>query len=411
MGLWIPGSGREATVDRWRERRFKGSLSPERRSRSRAPEWLGYLLPGLPQLLGGRKVEGLGALLLWLWLVSILLTRFPRVAASLGGGVGHGVALLTLSVGLVGVWTWSFRDLKRDGGGEEPAPPGSLAGLWNRYKRNPMAVFGLALVLFFCLAALLTPFLASLDPASQPAFQGGEMALRLSPPSSGHPLGTDHLSRDIFTRILYGARISLSIGLLAVAISISLGTVLGAVAGYLGNWVDTVIMRFVDMVLAFPRVVLLIVLVALFRPSLFLIVAALALTQWPSTTRIVRGEILALRQREFAEAARALGFSRPRIIFRHLLPNALAPIIVAATLGIGNTIVLEAGLSFLGLGIQPPTPSWGTMVADGRDYLLSAWWIATFPGLAIALVVLGFNLVGDGVRDAMDPRGEEGRIS
>lgn len=293
--------------------------------------------------------------------------------------------------------------------GGEPAPPGSLGDLWKSFRRNRPAVVGLALVVAFYLAALLAPLLAPFDPAYQPAFQGGEAALRLQPPSGGHLLGTDHLSRDILTRILYGARISLSIGFLAVAVSISLGSLLGAVAGYLGGWVDTLIMRFVDMVLAFPRVVLLIVLVALFEPSVFLIVTALALTQWPSTTRLVRGEILSLREREFAEAARALGFSSSRIIFRHLLPNALAPIIVAATLGIGNTIVLEAGLSFLGLGIQPPTPSWGTMVADGRNYLLNAWWIATFPGLAIVLVVLGFNLVGDGIRDAMDPRLRGGR--
>jgi peptide/nickel transport system permease protein len=269
-----------------------------------------------------------------------------------------------------------------------------------------MALAGLFVVVTFYLAALLTPFLAPFDPIHQPAFQGGASGLRLQAPSLTHLLGTDQLSRDIFSRVLYGARISLSIGFLAVAISVSLGSLLGAVAGYLGGVVDTLIMRFTDMVLAFPRVVLLIVLVALFQPSIFLVVTALALTQWPSTTRVVRGEILTLREREFAEAARALGFSAPRIIFRHLLPNALAPIIVAATLGIGNTIVLEAGLSFLGLGVQPPTPSWGTMVAGGRNYLLDAWWISTFPGLAIVAVVLGFNLVGDGVRDAMDPRTE-----
>ena len=370
---------------------------------------LGYVFPGLPQILAGRRVEGAAALLLWVSMLVLGVARFHQVVSAPFGDVYDRVAFLTLLVILAGTWSWSVRDIRGGAHTGEPAAPGSLADLWRRFKKNRAAVVGLALVLGFYLAALLTPFLASTDPAYQPAFQGGEMALRLSPPSSGHLLGTDNLSRDILTRILYGARISLSIGFLAVAISISLGTLLGALAGYLGGWVDTVIMRFVDMVLAFPRVVLLIVLVALFQPSIFLIIAALALTQWPSSTRIVRGEILALREREYAEAARALGFSTPRIVFRHLLPNALAPIIVAATLGIGNTIVLEAGLSFLGLGVQPPTPSWGTMVADGRDYLLNAWWIATFPGLAIVLVVLGFNLVGDGIRDAMDPRSAGGR--
>jgi peptide/nickel transport system permease protein len=173
--------------------------------------------------------------------------------------------------------------------------------------------------------------------------------------------------------------------------------------------VDALVMRFADMVMAFPRIVFLILLVALFQPSLLLIVAALALTQWPPVTRIVRGEVLSLREREFTEAARALGFPTRRIILRHILPNAAAPIIVAACLGIGNTIVLEAGLSFLGLGLQPPTPSWGVMVAEGRNYLLNAWWIATFPGMAIVLVVLSFNLLGDGLRDALDPRHEGGR--
>ena len=230
------------------------------------------------------------------------------------------------------------------------------------------------------------------------------MALRLAPPSALHIMGTDHLSRDIFSRVLYGAQISLSIGLLAVAISVSLGTVLGAVAGYFGGMADTLIMRFVDMVMAFPRIVLLLAIAAFYQPSIFLIVTALALTQWPFTTRMVRGEILSLKEREFAEAAKALGFSRTRIIVRHLLPNALGPIIVLATLGIGNTIVLEAGLSFLGMGVQPPTPSWGIMVADGRNYMGTAWWVATFPGLAIVFVVLAFNLVGDGLRDALDPR-------
>jgi peptide/nickel transport system permease protein len=267
-----------------------------------------------------------------------------------------------------------------------------------------MAVFGLWVVLAFYLAALLTPFLAPFDPAFQPAYQAGEIGLIMSPPSATHLLGTDQLSRDVLSRILYGARISLSIGFLAVGISVTVGAVLGAVAGYLGGWVDTLVMRSVDMLMAFPRLVLLIAVVAFFDSSLFLIIVALALTQWPFTTRVVRGEILSLREREFAEAARALGFSRSRIVFRHLLPNAMAPVIVAATLGIGNTIILEAGLSFLGLGVRPPTSSWGIMVATGRSYLSDAWWIATFPGLAIVLVVLAFNLVGDGLWDALDPR-------
>jgi peptide/nickel transport system permease protein len=208
----------------------------------------------------------------------------------------------------------------------------------------------------------------------------------------------------VLSRILYGARISLAIGFIATAISITLGTMIGAVAGFFGGKIDAALMRFTDMVLAFPRLVLLIMIVALFEPSLTVIVAVLGLTQWPGTTRIVRGDVLSLREREFIQAARALGMGRARIILRHLVPNVLAPVIVTATLGIGNTIVLEASLAFLGLGIQPPTPTWGSMVADGRDNLIGAWWVATFPGLTIVLVVLAFNLVGDGLRDALDPR-------
>jgi peptide/nickel transport system permease protein len=176
------------------------------------------------------------------------------------------------------------------------------------------------------------------------------------------------------------------------------------VAGFIGGAVDGFIMRFVDVVISFPRLVLLITIIALFEPSIFLITAVLGLTLWPGTARIVRGEVLALREREFVQAATALGFSKRRIILRHLIPNALGPVIVAATLGVGDTIVMEAGLSFLGLGVQPPTPSWGTMVSAGRGVLLNAWWLSTFPGLAIVVTVLSFNLVGDGLRDALDPR-------
>jgi peptide/nickel transport system permease protein len=269
------------------------------------------------------------------------------------------------------------------------------------FRKNRIAVVGVMIVVAIYLIALVTPLIAPHDPATQ----GSLIASRLVRPGGDFPLGTDHLARDVFSRIMYGARISLSIGFVAVGISITIGTLLGAVSGYLGGWVDTVLMRFVDMVLAFPRLVLLIAILALFQSnSIFLIMAILGFTTWPSTARIVRGDVLSLREREFIEAAQALGFGRRRIILRHVIPNVLGPVIVAATLGIGNVIVLEAGLSFLGLGLQPPTPSWGSMVADGRDHLLTAWWISTFPGLAIVLTVVAFNLVGDGLRDALDPR-------
>jgi len=241
------------------------------------------------------------------------------------------------------------------------------------------------------------------SPAARPG-EDGTFVVRASvaPP---HVMGTDKFGRDILSRVLYGARISLSIGFVAVAISITLGTLIGAVAGYFGGWADSVLMRFTDMMLAFPRLVLLIVVIAVFEsPSIWLVVVVLGLTGWMGTSRIVRGEVLSLREREFVQAARALGMGDLRIITRHVIPNTLAPVIVSATLGIGLTILTEASLSFLGLGVQPPTPSWGNMVADGRAALTEAWWIATFPGLAIVLTVVAFNLLGDGLRDALDPR-------
>jgi ABC-type dipeptide/oligopeptide/nickel transport system permease subunit len=259
---------------------------------------------------------------------------------------------------------------------------------------------GLATVVALYAVALLAPLVAPYDPV----VHGDLATAAYLPPGTAHWLGTDQFGRDVLSRIIFGARISLAIGLFATGLAVVLGSLLGAIAGYVGGTADALIMRFTDMVMAFPRLVLLILIIALFEPSLAVIILVLGLTQWPGTARLVRGEVLSLREREFVQAARALGFGRARIIIRHLLPNVLAPVIVAATLGIGNTIVLEAGLSFLGLGVQPPTPSWGTLVADGRQSLLGAWWIATFPGLAIVVTVLAFNLVGDGLRDALDPR-------
>ncbi len=360
---------------------------------------LSAVLPGLPQLMAGRwGVGGLG-LMVWIAFLAVLLTRWARFAAGWGGPLDHQIASLTVVAGLLGAWGWSMFDvsrsaeLKRSGIGQW-----SLAA--QAFRKNRIAVIGAMVVVWVYLIALVTPLIAPHEPATQ-----ASLLIRLTAPGGEFPLGTDHLARDVFSRMMYGARISLSIGFVAVGISVTIGTLLGAVAGYLGGWVDTVVMRFVDMVISFPRLVLLIAIVALFDShSIFLIMAVLGLTQWPGTARIVRGEVLSLREREFIEAARALGFSRRRIIARHVIPNALAPVIVTATLGIGNVIVLEAGLSFLGLGLNPPTPSWGSMVADGRDHLLNAWWISTFPGLAIVLTVVAFNLVGDGLRDALDPR-------
>jgi len=360
---------------------------------------LSAVLPGLPQLLAGRWGVGTATLLTWAGLLWVLVARWERVRTAVSGAWDERLAVATVVAGLVTAWAWSWRDAGRPG-----VERGVAVSQWDlavrAFSRNRTAVAGFIVIGALYALALVTPLVAPYDPVAQ----GNLLTERFIGLSQAHPLGTDQFARDVLSRLLYGARISLSIGFLAVAISVTIGTTLGAVAGYLGGPVDTAIMRFVDMVISFPRLVLLITIIALFEPSIFLITAVLGLTLWPSTARIVRGEVLSLKEREFVQAAVALGYSRPRIIFRHLIPNALAPVIVAATLGIGNTIVLEAGLSFLGLGVQPPTPSWGTMVEAGRGQLLDAWWLSTFPGLAIVFTVLSFNLVGDGLRDALDPR-------
>lgn len=365
---------------------------------------LSALLPGMPQLLTSskapaRRASGLIALGVWLGMVLVVVTRPSRLLSAVGGAWDDRLAVLTVVVSMVTVWVWSWKHRAAiDPGAEVGVSQWALAG--RTFSRNRTAVAGLAIVIAMYLVALLAPIITPHDP-----YQRYDLLTEgLVSMSAKFPLGTDFLARDVLSRLLYGARISLSIGFVAVGISVTLGTVLGATAGYLGGWVDGLIMRFVDMVISIPRLVLVITAIALLDASIFLIVAILGLTLWPSTARIVRGEVLSLREREFVQAAEALGYSRRRILLRHLVPNALGPVIVAATLGMGNTIVLEAGLSFLGLGVDAPTPSWGTMVADGQEDLLNAWWLSTFPGLAIVLTVLAFNLVGDGLRDALDPR-------
>jgi peptide/nickel transport system permease protein len=361
---------------------------------------LSVVLPGAGHALIGEWHRGLLILLPWGALLGLIFWAWERISAVGAGAFDVWVAIATLSALLFVVWGGALWDLtvRRRQVLARGDSQWSIAS--RQFRRNRLALVGLAIIVLLYLVALLAPIIAPHDPIAQHDIA---RTAYLSP-QVGNWLGTDRFGRDVLSRIIYGARISLSIGFIATLISITIGTLLGALAGYFGGKVDTLIMRFTDMVLAFPRLVLLIMIVALFGPSITMIILVLGLTQWPGTTRIVRGDVLSLREREFIHAAQALGMGRARIIGRHLVPNVMAPVIVAATLGIGNTIVMEAGLAFLGLGVQPPTPTWGSMVAEGRDNLLGAWWVATFPGLVIVLVVLAFNLVGDGLRDALDPR-------
>ncbi len=264
--------------------------------------------------------------------------------------------------------------------------------------KNKAAAFGLAYIFVLIILAIFADFIAPYDPVEQ------RIVNKLSPPSSAHILGCDELGRDVFSRLIYGARISLIVGVSVVALSATLGSLLGSISGYYGGKVDMFIMRIVDIFIAFPGLILAIGIMAALGQSILNVIIALVLVNWPAFARVVRGEALKLSQLEFVQAAKVIGASNVRIIFSHILPNAMAPILVLATLNIGWAILAEASLSFLGLGVNPPEPSWGSMVATARFYLLSAQHVILFPGIAIFLTVMAFNLVGDGLRDALDPQ-------
>lgn len=271
---------------------------------------------------------------------------------------------------------------------------------WRRFFRHRTAAVGLAILTFLVIIAVAAPLIAPYPPSDHLDI----VRLKNHPPSWTFILGTDVFSRDVWSRVVYGARVSLGIGALGALVAVSLGTVVGAVAGYYRRWVDAVLMRGVDVGLALPRIFILLMAVALWDGLPFwILVLVIGLTSWFGTSRLVRAEVLSIRERDFVAAARALGADTGRVIFRHVLPNAAAPIIVSAALGVGNVLLLEASLSFLGIGVAPPQPSWGNMIADGASSLYSAPWTTLFPGLAISLVVMSLNAVADGLRDALDP--------
>ena len=275
-----------------------------------------------------------------------------------------------------------------------------------RLFRDSRALIGVAVVVLIVLAALLAPVIARHDPLAI------DLAGQLARPSAAHWMGTDVQGRDVWARLVYGARVSLAVGIISQTIALVLGVALGLVAGYYGKWVDELVMRLADVTLAFPTLLLLIAMVAALQPSLPVVFATIGVVGWAGMARLVRGQVLVVRQLEYVQAVRALGAVDRRIVLRHVLPNVIAPVVIAATLGVAGAIMAEAALSFLGLGVQPPTPSWGAMIADGRDLdqLRHAPWTSLFPGLAIGAAVLGFNLLGDALRDALDPRHVETRM-
>jgi peptide/nickel transport system permease protein len=268
--------------------------------------------------------------------------------------------------------------------------------VWQRIAHNKMAMAGAVMVCFMFVMAVLAPLIAP-----DPGFV--DISKQLQPPSLQAILGTDDLGRDVFARIVYGARISLLVGFVAVGIATAVGIVLGAIAGYYGGWIDIIIMRFVDIMLCFPSFFLILAVIAFLEPSIWNIMIIIGLTGWMGVARLVRAEFLSLRERDFVLAVRSLGASDSRIILRHILPNALSPVLVSAALGIAGAILTESALSFLGIGVQPPTPSWGNMLIAGKQTLGTAWWLSVFPGVAILLTVLAYNLLGEGLRDALDP--------
>jgi len=278
------------------------------------------------------------------------------------------------------------------------------ADSWIRLKRHRLAMTGLFLVVFLVLVAIFAPFIAPYSPYEQLIWTQGAAA-KLAPPSAEHWFGTDYYGRDVFSRVVYGARISLQIGIASTAISVVIGIILGALAGYFSGYVDDFISWLINVILAFPFLLFVLALVAYLPRGLTILYFAIGIVNWAPIARVVRGQVLSVRSQDYVEAARAVGGSDVRIIGRHVVPNVLAPVIVQATLGMGSIIMLEAGLSFLGFGVQPPEPAWGYMIDQGRQFLtVGKWWWSVFPGFGITALVLGFNLLGDGLRDVLDPR-------
>lgn len=383
---------------------------PERDGLSADDGWVtgAAAVPGLGHLLLGRTGRGLHLALTFLLLGLTLVFRWQAFLEALSSGrPGEWIAsgFLLAAVGALVVFSvWDVRrvleDRRESGAGRGSSGPSPLELAWGRFAENRLALASVYVLALLALVAVLAPILAPFDPTATEITAGA----RHLAPSWAHPFGTDRFGRDLLSRCLYGARVSLAIGTSAMLIAAGFGTLYGAVSGYVGGWIDEVLMRLVDVLLAFPTLFLLLMLVGVFEADAVLLVLILGFTSWTGTARFIRGEVLSLKEREFVDGARALGLPDRTILFRHLIPNALSPVLVNAALMVGGLISAEAALSFLGLGVQPPTPSWGQMISHGLDNPVSAWWVATVPGVLLTLTVLCVNLLADGFRDALDPK-------
>lgn len=368
--------------------------------------WAGLVLPGLGHLLMGRWVDALGllglsGLELWAAIDVGRLHERLKPPSDPEFQLHPYVAIVAWGLAAALLWHRAWRLA------HPPAAIERHAETWwqlvlRQFAKNRVGVLGLYMALVLILSAFLTPAIAPYDPNQI------DVAPHLAAPSFAYLMGTDNFGRDVFSRVMYGGRISLLIGFIAASISATLGTAFGAIAGYFGGAVDRAMMWVTDLLLSMPRLVLLMAIIGFYRGTgvsgIFLIITIFGLTGWMGVSRIVRSLVLSLKEQDFIQATRALGLPSRRIIFRHLIPNAIAPVIVNVSLAIGSTILLEAGLSYLGLGVPPPTATWGSIVNQGREYMRSGWWITIFPGLMIVFAVMSFNLLGDGLRDAIDPK-------
>lgn len=273
--------------------------------------------------------------------------------------------------------------------------------IFSNISRNLLLFLGASIVLFFIIVAIFAPFIATYDPSAT------NLKGTLLPPSSKHFFGTDDIGRDVFSRVVYGSRVSLFVGFIAVGISLIIGVVLGLASGYYGGKVDSIIMRFTDIMLSFPSFFLILAVIAFLKPSIINVMIVIGFTGWMGVARLVRAEVMSVKNREYITAAILQGLSHKRIMFKHILPNVLSPVFVTATLSIAGAILLESSLSFLGLGVQPPTASWGNILTDGQKNIINAWWLSFFPGLAIVFTALGYNLLGEGLRDLLDPKNKQ----